>query len=646
MDFWDNLGKAYWGSGDERYARTFADHVRTWSIGCPMPADNGNYAKSAWRTIECGIRLSGSWPNAVLRFLHSPSLPDSTLIRFLKASLEQAQHIRSFSTTGNWLTMEMNGLYTTGGMYPEFRDAAAWRNIASDTMYNQLTVQFLADGAQIELTPGYHTVALDNIRSIYDKAAILGRSSELPSDYMTRLEKGYDYLLRIMTPDRNCPRVNDSWDVGMTSVMKNAFVYYPDRTDFQWVSTQGTAGKAPDFTSCFLYWAGYAAMRSGWETNANYLCFDVGPLGYGHQHQDKLNVVLYGYGRELLFDDGGGQYETSAFRNYAIDTYGHSTVLVDGLPQRRQTSDRWANVSSKPLDCRWESNDQYDFAAGQYTDAYGSVGKVATHDRRVLFVKPDLFIVADKLTPADTLTHTYQARWQLRTVKTIAQQATGEIDSHDSASPNLSIVPLAMKPTVVSASGQTTPELAGWFFGHTAAGAIPATTVFHTKSGKGVQWLVTLLIPLKVSQNSPVADIQNRGKAGADVVLSNGNTYAIYADTASPNGISFVEKNAAGQVVRSIKGGTTTVQNPAIHSHRCSITPCLLSGGLLSGCYPNARVKLYDPSGRLVDVLHADANGNAQLYKKESLRYSRGMKIIDIQSPQGEHFFFKATNIR
>jgi hypothetical protein len=42
MEFWDNLGKAYWGSADERYAQTFADHVRTWSIGCPMPADNGN----------------------------------------------------------------------------------------------------------------------------------------------------------------------------------------------------------------------------------------------------------------------------------------------------------------------------------------------------------------------------------------------------------------------------------------------------------------------------------------------------------------------------------------------------------------------------------------------------------------------------
>ncbi len=98
-------------------------------------------------------------------------------------------------------------------------------------------------------------------------------------------------------------------------------------------------------------YAGYFVMRSGWETDASYYAvLDAGPLGYGHVHQDKLNLVVWAWGRELLFDGGGGSYERSKWRAYATDTFGHNTVLVDGKPQRRQTKDREANVSRTPVD--------------------------------------------------------------------------------------------------------------------------------------------------------------------------------------------------------------------------------------------------------------------------------------------------------
>ena len=45
-----------------------------------------------------------------------------------------------------------------------------------------------------------------------------------------------------------------------------------------------------------------SSMRSGWETNANYLMCDAGPVGYRHAHQDKLNLVVWAYGRQILFD--------------------------------------------------------------------------------------------------------------------------------------------------------------------------------------------------------------------------------------------------------------------------------------------------------------------------------------------------------
>jgi len=47
MGYWGNLGRTYWGTGDELYAQTFVKHLRSWTKQCPRPDDSGNYANSA-----------------------------------------------------------------------------------------------------------------------------------------------------------------------------------------------------------------------------------------------------------------------------------------------------------------------------------------------------------------------------------------------------------------------------------------------------------------------------------------------------------------------------------------------------------------------------------------------------------------------
>ena len=98
---------------------------------------------------------------------------------------------------------------------------------------------------------------------------------------------------------------------------------------------EAVEGQKPDFTSVALPYAGYAAMRSGWERDANMLYFDFGPVGYRHAHQDKLQVMIWAYGRQVLFDPGRINYLETRHQNYCMDTFSHNTVLVDHRPQRR-----------------------------------------------------------------------------------------------------------------------------------------------------------------------------------------------------------------------------------------------------------------------------------------------------------------------
>ncbi|MCC7492357.1 MAG: heparinase II/III family protein [Fimbriimonadaceae bacterium] len=498
MGFWGGLGAAWWGSGDERYALAWVQQLRSWVRDCPRPEKVQNSVRSAWRTIETGIRLCGSWPNAYHRFLSSPSVTPDDLVLYLSSTLEQARYLRQFPTSGNWLTMELNGLYTAGALFPELREAAEWRQYAIGRLYDELATQFLPDGAQIELTPGYHQVALGNILALPRLARLVGRGGEFPADFTQRMARAFEYNLALRTPDDDLPRFNDSWRVRVSGSLEPTAELFADRADLQWGRTNGQQGTPPAYTSRALPYAGYYVLRSGWERDANYAVLDAGPLGYGHYHQDKLNFVAWAYGRGLLFDGGGGSYESSPYRRYATDTFGHNCVLVDGLPQRRDASNRQQLYAKAPLDNPFETSAAADYVAGTYADGWGKVeDRRAVHVRRGLFLKPDLWIVADTLTPADAAEHTYQARWHLATTRT--SRHGNLVATSDADLPNLAVQPLQEAGlTVQVASCQTAPELLGWWVDKdTDPQYKPATTVLHTRRGTGPQTFLTALQPLR-----------------------------------------------------------------------------------------------------------------------------------------------------
>jgi hypothetical protein len=74
-------------------------------------------------------------------------------------------------------------------------------------------------------------------------------------------------------------------------------------------------------------------MRSGWERDAIFLGFEAGPFGYGHQHEDKLGVVIFAYGKDLLVEGGSYAYDASKWRRYVLSSAAHNVILVDGQGQ-------------------------------------------------------------------------------------------------------------------------------------------------------------------------------------------------------------------------------------------------------------------------------------------------------------------------
>jgi hypothetical protein len=564
MSFWSDMAAAYRVTGDERYAKAFVQELRSWLAQCPVPDHANNDADSSWRTIDAGIRAGGSWIDAFYAFRHSPAMSDADVLAMVHSLTDHARYLRRYHTGLNWLTMEMSGLYAVGAVFPEFKEAREWRTYAATMLAEEARKEFLPDGAQIELSTTYQHVAIDNILKIAEIARWTVNAVELPSSYVAPLEKAYEWQVAIVAPDRLLPKLNDSGPTYLPDVLKHALLYFPNRTDFQWFASKGRGGAPPPFTSVFLDRSGLAAMRSAWDKDSNYLLFRVGPLGINiyHQHQDSLDVNVWSYGRELIFNGGGGSYEKSKWRQWAVSSFAHNTVVVDNMPQTRSmnSDDPFHDpnmVSQGPIDADWQTNLVFDFASGQYLQGYGPLHKLIASQRRdVLFLKPNIYVVADRLRPNDSLPHQFQARWQILTTHSRIDPLTQTLITEDRGIPNIAIVPLLVDNLRTdSVSAQESPEILGWDFRILPdPQLIPATTLLHTLTGSGPHLILTLLLPLRPGEANPITKVEpGRDGVSATVIFTDGRRLVITCPGSI--GISAQEFMPSGKLSRSATGG-------------------------------------------------------------------------------------------
>ena len=514
--FWVTLGQAYWKTGDEKFARAFVRQMTHWVLNVMVPVgEDGNEWKhdarmgspntNCWRTIECGIRAGQTWPYAFFYFLPSEAFTDEAICLMLKSMIEHARHLLRWPQSGNWLTMESNGLYHLGVLFPEFKESSEWRRASMERLYKELDNQVYPDGAQVELSSSYHQVSLRNFVMAYNLGSLNGQP--IPPDYIAKLERLYDYNLYVAMPDLRMPAVNDGGWTDVRPWMKNALEFFPERKDFQWAASGGKEGERPATLSTAFPYAGHFVMRSGWDESDAYLLFDGGPYGYGHQHEDKLNIVVYAQGRVHLTDPGNYPYDNSQWRRYVLSTRAHNTVLVDGLEQNQQGRPRQEYVVSSPLPHSWVSGPSFDYASASYEDGYGAQKmKGVTHTRAILFVKPDVWIVTDFLRATDGAVHQYEALFHLDSVKVDVVGNGKSVETCNRDAGNLGIYGLVPERTQLDViSGQEEPVVQGWIPRGKPYECQPLPTAVYRTEGGGTTAMSYVLAPIAPHEMSPVS---------------------------------------------------------------------------------------------------------------------------------------------
>lgn len=495
--YWRHMAGCYAKTGKNEYAQAFNTQLRDWISQTDCSA-SWNAPGSAWRTIDTGLRLMYSWREAFNIFRKSTDFSDENLCLMLASMHRQALHLMAHRTDGNWLLIEMSGAYTFAAEFPEFLRSEGIRRKAAAIMCRAIDRQILPDGLHDELSPDYHSVALSCGINVFEMAKLYGHVSDLPDAFSQMLERAANACLAMSTPGFTQPRTNDCFTMHTSKVLHKTGYLFPKRPEFQWLLNQRLTGSPPAGTTAsrFLPWGGFAVMRSDWGSDAVYCCFDIGPLGMAHCHQDKLNINIYKGSEELIFDDGGGQYEISPIRSYAVSAANHNTVMVDSMGQTRSFPKR----VNKPIKAQWISTVEFDYARGVYNGEFGNeYAKPARHTREVRFCKPDFFCVVDNLHSLDDKNHNYELLFHLDTLKVQkVLELPGALKTDFGKMYDILILPLFPENIQISTvSAQTAPRMAGWFVGRNDQNIHPATTVIMKAIAKRNFRFTTFLFPMK-----------------------------------------------------------------------------------------------------------------------------------------------------
>ena len=474
---WRCLGRCYRETGDERYTQAFIDFVMSWceQAVCPEATNlwTSGTANQCWRTIEAGIRQTKNWHYAIHAFYKSPLMTDHIITTIFKSVWEHGYRLRNFSTSANWLIMELSGLAHIVMLYPFFNKTPDWKEYAFRRLSEEIDVQVYPDGFQYELSTGYHGTVSGNYNFVIQTARAI--EYDIPEAVSKNLERTFEMYMKLCRPCGTTPNLNDGGEAGVKGACNLGLSYFPYREDFKWFATEGKEGTAPDFTSVAMPYSGMASMRTGWGKKDVWFFMESAPFGKGHQHEDKLNVLMYAYGKDVLQDVGNYAYDTSDMRKFILDTCAHNCAMVDDQSQRRRPKYYWSpDMITRRSDLKWAFNGDYDVTEGIYNEGYGDTFVPVTHKRKAVFFKKGVngslpfALIIDRLTADDGAEHKYSVSYQMNVQPYAVDGKVFTADFGDGVT--MSVIG-SVAPDVVVA--QKTPFFMGWRPDHSGLGMDP-----------------------------------------------------------------------------------------------------------------------------------------------------------------------------
>ncbi|MBT5829839.1 MAG: alginate lyase family protein [Candidatus Latescibacteria bacterium] len=477
------LLSAYKKTGNPSYVNRINDHIHEWVQVNPYP--NEHTGDPRWRGLETMSRIN-VWARIFYALAEDDALKPATRILILSSIPDHAHYTQNFHNPGgNWLAMQMCALANGGLQWPEYKNADEWIGYATRTLLPEMKRQIYPDGPQKELASHYHGASLSSFQRYADLFEKAGR--DVPKMWYEGLENMWNYWAYSMRPDGHGVLNNDSnLDFNRPRLLQVAPRY--KRPDWAYIASNGQEGEQPNGSPSIMFpWAGQLIMRSGWDANAHWAMFDVGPWGIGHQHNDKLHLSVAAFGRDILVDAGRLYYKRDKWRDFIRSTAAHNTLLIDGKVQDADVKE----VTEPLAEDVYQITDNFDYARGSFTAGYIDLDGKATHTRAMVYVRNKFWVVVDRMTTDRP--RSIQGLWHYHPDCTVEIDGT-TVTSTDTDKGNVRITPIGDTHwDIEMTQGQEEPFIQGWYsreYNHKAAS--PCVTYRTNIDGDAIfAWVIT-----------------------------------------------------------------------------------------------------------------------------------------------------------
>ena len=345
------------------------------------------------------------------------------------AHIEQHLGYARHAVYNNHLLSEALALLLGGALFPSSEPGLRWRRLGWRILKEEAERQFYPDGAYIQQSHNYHRVALQDLLWACLAARMLG--DQPAAEWLEALERSLDFLLAQQNPlDGRLPNYGSN-DGAFPSPLTSC-----DFSDFrptlQAVSllTRGErlypAGpwdeeaawllgpraldaplRAATRSSVSFAKTGYHVLRG--RDQGNFSTFRCGSLRDRFSQIDMLHMGVWWRGMNVLVDGGSYLYNgPAAWHEHFFRTASHNTLTVDNRDQmlhhRRFKVLYW--TEAKLL--AFQDQGTWALAAGEHYGYRRHPGR-CVHRRSVLFVKDELWVVAD--TVLGDGSHTVRLHW-------------------------------------------------------------------------------------------------------------------------------------------------------------------------------------------------------------------------------------------
>jgi len=422
------LVRAYWRTGDQRYAERFWQLLNGWA------EQNSPQQGSNWKCgQEVALRMM-AWCFAMYGFADCPSSDSAALTKLLRMVAASATRIAAniqyaLSQKNNHGISEAAGLFTAGILFPELSHSQYWRQLGRRHLQNLATELIYQDGAFSQHSANYHRVMLQ----LYTWCLNLGERNDcrLSDDVYRRVAAAAEFLYQIQDePSGGLPRYGqyDGALVLPLSTVDQAN-FRPAIQSAMMVTTGTKVYSAGPHDEELLWLCGPEAINAqvvvkprqdlsagqgGCHTlrgEQGFAFVRCGSFRHRPSQADMLHCDIWWRGLNMAIDPGTFSYSAAApWNNPFSATAYHNTVTVDGQDQMRRASRfLWLPwLHNTAIHRQTAPDESWSYWEGGH-DGYQRSGQATDYRRALVRLGQQHWLVLDRLCSARP--HRYRMQW-------------------------------------------------------------------------------------------------------------------------------------------------------------------------------------------------------------------------------------------